>query len=170
MYQSWTCQLWRWVLVQREQATPTRDELRIWRDYIETAETLRSRLGSRLQSESAISWSDYQVMLALWEADGKSLRSAELAERIGWERSRLSHHLGRMEKRGLIERTRCPRSANGVDVTLTKQGITAFRASSIPHLEAVRELFIGALSPDELAQVGHVTQSIRRHLDLTPNH
>ena len=32
------------------------------------------------------------------------MRSSELAAHIGWERSRLSHHLGRMERRDLIRR------------------------------------------------------------------
>src|SRR5690349_9197067 len=114
----------------RPRRAPTREQLRIWRDYIETADVLRTRLGSRLQSESELSAGDYQVLLALTEAEDRTLRSSELADLIGWERSRLSHHLGRMEKRGLISRQACADDVHGIDVIATDAGSAAFRAGS----------------------------------------
>lgn len=145
---------------------PTRDQLRTWRNYIETAEALRTRLGSRLQSESELSTGDYQVLLALTEAEGRTLRSSELADLIGWERSRLSHHLGRMEKRGLISRQACADDVHGIDVIATDAGSAAFRSGSVPHLRAIRELFLDALTPAQLDEVDDVTRALRRHLGL----
>lgn len=150
----------------KRRAMPTREELRIWRNYIETAGALRNRLEGRLQSESSLSSADYRVLLALSEADRKTLRSSELAALIGWERSRLSHHLGRMEKRELIRRATCPDDPHGVEVVLTDLGAERFRHGSVPHLRAVHELFIDALTPEQLAQVDEVTAALRRHLDL----
>ncbi len=147
---------------------PTRDQLRTWRNYIETAEALRTRLGGRLQSESELSTGDYQVLLALTEAEGRTLRSSELAELIGWERSRLSHHLGRMEKRGLIRRQACADDVHGIDVIATDAGSAAFRSGSVPHLRAIRELFLDALTPAQLDEVDDVTRALRRHLGLDP--
>src|SRR5512147_2511104 len=86
---------------------PTTAELSIWRDFIEATEALRSRVASRLQVESSLSPGDYAVLLALTEAQDQQLRSSDLATHIGWERIRLSHHLGRMERRGLIRRQEC---------------------------------------------------------------
>lgn len=145
---------------------PTKEQLRVWREYIETAEALRSRLASRMQGESSLSLGDYQVLLALSEAESERLRSSALAARIGWERSRLSHHLGRMERRGLIRREECAEDSRGAEVVLSDAGSKAFRSGSIPHLEAVRELFIDALSPDQLAQLEALTSSLRAHLGL----
>lgn len=150
----------------KRRAMPTREELRIWRSYIETAEALRNRLEGRLQSESSLSSADYQVLLALSEADRRTLRSSELARLIGWQRSRLSHHLGRMEKRGLVSRAPCPDDVHGIDVLLTDLGAESFRHGSVPHLRDVRELFVDALSPDQLAHVDELTTALRRHLDL----
>ncbi|MDN4613804.1 MarR family winged helix-turn-helix transcriptional regulator [Leifsonia sp. F6_8S_P_1B] len=150
----------------RPRRAPTREQLRIWRDYIETAEVLRTRLGSRLQSESELSAGDYQVLLALTEAEDRTLRSSELADLIGWERSRLSHHLGRMERRGLISRQACADDVHGIDVIATDAGSAAFRAGSVPHLRAVRELFLDALTPAQLNEVDDVTRALRRHLGL----
>lgn len=143
---------------------PTKEQLRVWRDYIETAEALRSRLASRMQRESSLSLGDYQVLLALSEADGQRLRSSELAARIDWDRSRLSHHLGRMEGRGLIRREECAADNRGAEVVLSEAGAKAFRDASIPHLRAVHELFIEALSPGQVAHLDGVTGALRANL------
>ncbi|NJP31852.1 MarR family winged helix-turn-helix transcriptional regulator [Micromonospora thermarum] len=144
---------------------PTADELRIWRDFIETAEALRSRLASRLQVESSLSPSDYAVLLALSEAQDRQLRSSELAAHIGWERSRLSHHLGRMERRGLIRRQECATDPRGAEVHLTPSGAEAFRGSTVPHLRAIREFFVDALTPEQLRAAGEIAAALRVHLD-----
>ncbi|MCO6008911.1 MarR family transcriptional regulator [Actinoallomurus purpureus] len=149
---------------ERRSVFPTVEELRVWRDFIETAEALRSNLTSRLQSESALSPGDYAVLLALSEADGHRLRSSELAAGIGWERSRLSHHLGRMERRGLVRRQNCAADNRGAEVVLTAEGAEAFRRASIPHLRAVRELFIDALTPEQLTMVDEIAGALRAHL------
>lgn len=149
-------------------AMPTRDELRIWRNYIETAEALRTRLGARLQSESSLSSGDYAVLLALSEAENRTLRASALASVIDWQRSRLSHHLGRMEKRGLIQRSSCPDDVHGINVTMTDAGAAAFRTGSVHHLRAVKELFLDALTPPQLSYVQELTVTLRRQLDLKP--
>ncbi|GAB3740753.1 MarR family winged helix-turn-helix transcriptional regulator [Microlunatus parietis] len=144
---------------------PTKEELRVWREFIETAETLRSELASRLQAECGLSTGDYAVLLALSEAPGRRLRSSELADGIRWERSRLSHHLGRMERRGLIRREECATDSRGAEVVLETAGAEAFRRSTVPHLRAVRELFVDALTPEQLAAAADLATALRRRLD-----
>jgi DNA-binding MarR family transcriptional regulator len=148
----------------RKRQLPRADELRIWRDYIETAEALRAELTSRLQSETALSPGDYAVLLALSEAPDKRMRSSELAVSVGWERSRLSHHLGRMERRALIRREECATDSRGAEIVLTAGGATAFRSATVPHLRAVRELFVDPLTPDLLACAGHLAAALRARL------
>lgn len=150
----------------KDRAMPTREQLHIWRGYIESAEVLRTRLGNRMQRESSLSSGDYQVLLALSEAEGKTLRASALAVDIGWERSRLSHHLGRMEKRDLIGRATCVDDVHGIEVSMTPAGAQSFRTGSVPHLRAVKELFLDALSTEQLAQVDDLTRTLRTHLDL----
>lgn len=149
---------------RRRRVLPTTEELRVWRGFIETAEALRAELGARLQAECALSPGDYAVLLALSEADGRRLRSSQLADDIGWERSRLSHHLGRMEKRGLVRREECATDNRGAEVVLTEAGETAFRGATVPHLTAVRELFVDALTPEQLAAAGEIATALRTKL------
>jgi DNA-binding MarR family transcriptional regulator len=70
------------------------------------------------------------------------LRSSALAEEIGWERSRLSHHLGRMQGRGLVVREPSPADGRGSAVVLTAVGSSQFRRASAAHLRAVQQLFV----------------------------
>ncbi|MEV4348580.1 MarR family transcriptional regulator [Actinoplanes sp. NPDC049596] len=143
---------------------PTREQLTAWRDFFETTEVLRSRIGTRLHDETGLSPGDYSVLLALTEADGGRLRSSELAAEIGWERSRLSHHLGRMERRGLIRREECVTDNRGAHVIVTTAGKTAFDAATIPHLKAIRELFVDALTPEQISAAAEIAAALRARL------
>lgn len=145
--------------------SPTAADLRVWRDFVETGDRLRSLLAARLQTESDLSTGDYAVLLALSEAPGRRLRSSELAEHVNWERSRLSHHLGRMESRGLISREKCLTDNRGAEIVLTEHGAAQFRRASAPHLRAVQELFIDAMDAATLDAVSDFTRVLREHLD-----
>lgn len=149
---------------KRRQGLPTSEELAIWREYIETSEIVRARIEAQLHHDSQLSNGDYKVLLALSEAEGKALRASELAAQIEWERSRLSGQLGRMEKRGLIRREPCEEDARGSDVSLTDEGARAFRGSTLPHLEAVKEIFVDAFTSEQLAHLGEAATAMREHL------
>jgi DNA-binding MarR family transcriptional regulator len=148
----------------RSRKLPTRDQLGTWRAFLETTEVLRGRLASRLQADTGLSPGDYTVLLALSEAPGKRMRSSELATHVGWERSRLSHHLGRMERRGLIRRAGCATDSRGAEAILEAAGAAAFDAATVPHLTAIRELFVDALTPEQLAAAGEIAAALQTHL------
>jgi len=141
--------------------SPTSDQLRTWRAFVETTDALRSRLSARLQAESGLSSADYAVLLALHDAEGQCLRSSALADTVGWERSRLSHQVGRMERRGLVAR----HGNRAAGVALTDEGAATFRRASVEHLRAVRHLFVDALTDDQLAAAGEIASALRAALD-----
>lgn len=145
---------------------PTREELAIWRTHIETFEIVRSRIEAQLHQDSQLSSGDYRILLALSEAEGSTLRSSELAAHLEWERSRVSGQLGRMEKRGLVRREPCPEDARGQNVVLDDAGARAFRASTLPHLRAIKDVFVDALTPEQLAQLSEAATAMRSHLGL----
>jgi DNA-binding MarR family transcriptional regulator len=139
------------------------DELAVWRSLMDTTTDLRRLLSAELQ-ELDVSPGDYAVLLALTEASERTLRSSELAAAIDWERSRLSHHLGRMERRGLLRREECPGDSRGAYVVLTEDGVAALRRASGPHLRAVKQYFADALSPEQVANLADVLSTVRAHL------
>ena len=141
----------------------TSRELAIWRSLLATDTELRRLLGAELQ-QSNLSAADYQVVLALSEADGRRLRSSELAMTIDWERSRLSHHLKRMERRHLIRREDCATDNRGAEVILTAEGARVFRRATAPHIRAIKKHFADALTPEQFEALEDILQALQNHL------
>src|SRR5258706_12903584 len=76
---------------------------RAWLAFIRLRLRLTYEMNRQLQAETNLSLTDYDVLNALrYEPEGRTQITA-LAIRIGWERSRLSHHLRRLEGRELVE-------------------------------------------------------------------
>src|SRR6266446_6633040 len=149
------------TLVARRRMTSA--ELTTWRSLVDTTAELRRVLGAELQ-ETTLSPADYQVLLALSEALGKRMRSSALARTIDWQRSRLSHHLGRMERRGLIRRDDCATDSRGAEVSLTESGAAAFRRAGAPHLRAIKKHFADALTPGQFEALAGILQALQNHL------
>jgi DNA-binding MarR family transcriptional regulator len=142
----------------------TSAELATWRALVDTTAELRKILGTQLLQETGLSPADYQVLLALSEADGRRMRSSELAASIDWERSRLSHHLARMERRGLIRRNDCATDSRGAEVSLTDEGAGMFRGATAPHTRAIKRHFADALTPEQFEALADILHALQTHL------
>jgi DNA-binding MarR family transcriptional regulator len=146
-----------------KRARLTSRELSTWRALVDTTADLRRILGAELQ-EVGLSPADYAVLLPLSEAEGRTLRSSELAATMDWERSRLSHHLGRMERRGLIRRDECVTDSRGAEVSLTPVGAQSFRGATPPHLKSVKTHFADALNPEQIDALAEILDALHCHL------
>ena len=140
-------------------------EQSVWRRWIHTQAQLHSQLARRLAAESGLSMSDYEVLVLLSEAPGGRLRMATLAEGLRWDRSRLSHHIRRMETRGVVARTDCPEDGRGSFVGITRAGRTTIEAAAPGHVRAVRELFIDPLGEDGLTKLGEALATLATAAD-----
>ncbi len=135
------------------------EEAAVWQAYLDLFRGLRSALDRQLLRDSGLSAADYALLAPLSESDGGVLRARDLGRRVGWERSRLSHQVTRMERRGLVCRERCGDDQRGYMVQLTEAGRTAIEAAWPQHLETVRRYFFEPLSRDD-------QQTLRRLLDM----
>src|ERR1700729_4512293 len=77
------------------------DRQRAWLAYIRVQLRLAYEMNRQLLAESGISLPDYDVLTALSMADAGRMQITVLAAQIGWERSRVSHHVRRMSASGL---------------------------------------------------------------------
>jgi DNA-binding MarR family transcriptional regulator len=136
----------------------------LWQAYLHLNQHLYAFLEQQLVRDSGLSGSDYKVLHPLSEAPGGLLRARELCTEIGWDRSRLSHHLGRMEKRGLVAREECVEDARGLMVRLTDAGRKAIERAAPQHVELVQRYFFDLLSDDELATLLTVFQRVLENL------
>ncbi|GAA4108747.1 MarR family transcriptional regulator [Nocardioides fonticola] len=121
------------------------DEQAIWRDWLAVTSLLPAALQRALHADAGLSLPDFDVLVLLSETDGGRLRVSELARALTWERSRASHHLSRMEKRGLVAREECEDDGRGWFVVLTAAGRDALERAVPGHVDTVRSLFLDPL-------------------------
>ncbi|MET7862105.1 MarR family winged helix-turn-helix transcriptional regulator [Micromonospora taraxaci] len=139
-------------------------EDRAWRGYRRMRRLLDLELARDLTQDSGLSEPDYDVLSDLSESPEGRLRLRDLADRMLWSRSRLSHHLTRMQQRGLVTRQECPDDARGSIVALTPAGREAIEAAAPGHLAAVRRNLIDLLTPAEIEALGALTHRVVDHL------
>lgn len=139
-------------------------EERAWRGYRRMHALLDLQVARDLAADSGFSDADYDVLSNLSETTGHRLRLTELAGRMLWSKSRLSHHVSRMEQRGLVRRSERESDRRGADIVLTEEGWAAIEAAAPRHVESVRRLFIDVLSVEEIKVLGEIAEKIVAHL------
>jgi len=127
----------------------TTHEWDIWRTFYTMRRQLDLELERQLQRDADISGADYEVLAALLNAPGRRMRVRELGRALGWEKSRVSHQLSRMERRNLVARESCDTDARGTWATITPNGRRAVLGAMRDHGRMIRSLFLDALSDDE---------------------
>ena len=140
-------------------------EWAVWRKFYAMRRQLDRALEDQLQRDAGISGPDYEILLTLFEAPHRRLRSRELAERTGWEKSRISHQVTRMESRGLVERSDCPDDLRGTWVSPTSEGRRAVLGAMRDHGATIRRLFFDVLSAEELSALGTVSERVLEAID-----
>ena len=136
------------------------DEQRAWRRYLRMQAELTARLARQLLTESDLSLADFEVLVNLTDVPEGRMRVTELAKLLQWEKSRLSHHFSRMEKRGLVVRENCPSDARGAFVVLTPEGRTTIEAAAPWHVETVRRLMFDGLTAEQVEALGTIADVV----------
>jgi DNA-binding MarR family transcriptional regulator len=131
-----------------------------WRTFLAMQSRLTAHLGRQLQADSELSLADYEVLVHLTDVAEGRLRVMELARDLDWEKSRLSHHLARMVKRGLIARKECATDGRGSFIAITPAGRSTIEAAAPRHVETVRRLLFDALDPEQTAALTALSEQI----------
>ena len=138
----------------------------VWQAYLHLNQHLYAALEDQLERDAGLSGVDYKVLVPLSEAPMGVLRARELCTEIGWDRSRLSHHVRRMEKRGLVAREECADDGRGSMVRLTAAGRSAIEGAAPQHAGTTRRYFFDLLSDSELATLSVVFDRLLENLTL----
>src|SRR6478609_2976133 len=131
----------------------TDTEQSAWRSFITGSRRLLEALDQDLKNHG-LNHDDYGVLVALSESDGDRMRMSELADEAVESRSRLSHHIGRLEARGLVTREACPDDRRGSWAVLSPEGRATIEAVAPHHVTGVRHYFLDQVSPEDLATIG----------------
>jgi DNA-binding MarR family transcriptional regulator len=146
----------------------TPDEQRAWRGFLLMHRQLSVHLHRQLQADSGLSLADYEVLVSLTDIAAGRRRPSDLQRQLQWEQSRLSHHLTRMQRRGLVERTECPDDGRGAYVALTATGRATIEAAAPGHVEAVRRWFFDQLAPEQVRVLGELSDQVLGQLEPDP--
>ena len=137
----------------------TPKEQQIWRDWLRVTERITSYLDAQLR-DFDLDLSQYEILVILSETPVQRLRMSELAAQARQSRSRLTHTVARMEKKGLIHRETAEDDGRGVLASLTSTGHDLLVAAAPPHVDAVRHIFVDAVDPGDFTALGRALASV----------
>jgi DNA-binding MarR family transcriptional regulator len=146
----------------------TAQEQHLWRGWLKLNAELASTLQRELQQDAGLSMPDYEVLVHLTDNPEGRVRVTELAGLLQWERSRVSHHIKRMERRGLVERAQCSEDGRGAFIVITPQGRAAIEEAAPGHVMAVRRLMFEALSEEEKVALAAVIDKLLARSNYLP--
>src|SRR5688572_20680067 len=135
--------------------------LALWRDVQLMHLQLSAILHRGLMEDVGISYQDFIVLA---ELSVEPRRVVDLARSLGLEKSRLSHHLDRMQSRELVARRPTPGDARGSLVVCTPAGRRLHRRALPGHVTRVREHFGDHVTPSEARAIRSVLTKVGDHL------
>lgn len=141
---------------------------RVWRSWLQVNIRLNAALHRQMQADAGLSLPDFEVLVLLTDDPAERIRVSDMARALQWERSRLSHHLTRMEKRGLVERAECPEDGRGAVVLLTPAGREAIEQAAPAHVRTVRALFVDRLDARDLSDLDRIVAKLLTETDVAP--
>ena len=139
-------------------------EMRAWFGYRRMRLLLDLQINRELMNESGLSEPDYDVLSNLSQTEGHRMRLTDLAAHMRWSKSRLSHHVTRMQQRGLVDREECADDGRGSMLVLTRHGAKAIEAAAPGHLASVRRHIVDLLTEEELDALAAISQRVVEHL------
>jgi DNA-binding MarR family transcriptional regulator len=140
----------------------------LWRRWLRLNALLPGVLHRELQADAGLSLPDFDVLVQLTDRPDARVRVSDLARGLNWERSRLSHHVTRMERRGLVRREECRDDGRGAWVVLTEQGRAVIEQAAPAHVATVRRLVFDALTPQEAQVMAEVIEKVLARLEGEP--
>jgi len=132
-------------------------ELRIWNALKHIGQDALVRVAQGIAEATGLSGPDFGVLSRVADLGNGDLRQQTLAESMGWDKSRLSHQLTRMHKRGLIRRRSVEDRA--VMVTLTRSGREKLDSARPVHAASVRNL-LDRLNSAQIDSILQISESL----------
>jgi DNA-binding MarR family transcriptional regulator len=136
------------------------DQQRAWLAYIRVYLRLTYEMNRQLLADSGMSLPDYDVLTALSVAGEGRMQITVLAAQIGWERSRVSHHVRRMSARGLVTCGLSAADRRVTEVALTGRGRRALEEAAPGHVDLVQRLFFGGLPACLVVPLSEALESV----------
>ncbi|MFF5208919.1 MarR family winged helix-turn-helix transcriptional regulator [Streptosporangium sp. NPDC000396] len=142
------------------------DEQRAWRAFGLATRLLTDRLERDLQAAADMPPTYYELLVLLSEAPERTMRMSELAHWTNSKPSRISHAINKLEQKGWVRREHYADDRRGWLTVLTDDGLAALQTAAPQHVASLREHLIDPLTPEQLRQLGDISQVLLDHLTL----
>jgi DNA-binding MarR family transcriptional regulator len=126
------------------------EEMRAWRAFLVAHSRATRLLEDELIEVHDLPLAWYDVLVQLAEAPDRRLRMSDLAGAVLLSRSGVTRLVDRLEREGLVARTKCRDDARGTFTVLTEAGLDRLRQASGTHLDGVRRHVTGRFTDEEL--------------------
>jgi DNA-binding MarR family transcriptional regulator len=135
-----------------------------WRAFHKIGTSLLPHLGRQITNHSGISGAEYVVLVALSELKVPSVNLNRLAQGLGWEISRMSHQISRMEETGLVKKSRNTEDSRCFDVFITAKG-RKIAESAIPLQSIeINHCFSDVLTHAQMKALIEISEAISNHM------
>ncbi|OBJ66771.1 MarR family winged helix-turn-helix transcriptional regulator [Mycobacterium asiaticum] len=133
----------------------------------EAVSLLQYAVNQQLQADGGLSYVQFEILAQLDDADGQ-LTMTDLADKVVYSRSGLTHQAGLLEKAGLITRNASPHDRRATTVDITEAGRARLGRVMPGHIEVVRELLFDSLSDQDVRLLGETMSRVRNHMRAGP--
>lgn len=141
------------------------DERDVWLTLVGVMMKLPAALDAQLQQDAGLSHFEYMVLAGLSQAPARTRRMSALAGFTESGLPRLSQVVGRLEKRGWVQRTSDPSDRRITLATLTDEGWEKIVQVAPGHVEAVRSLVFDPLTKAQSRQLRSIGKRIMSAVD-----
>jgi DNA-binding MarR family transcriptional regulator len=144
------------------------EQWELWHAWMQAQRLLDRELDRGLQRDFGISKADFSVLMTLHRTPDGQLRVGELVSSLGWEKSRVSHQLTRMESRQLVERTGSEAGGRRSSIGLTTKGRSVARSAVVGHADNVRRYFFDVLTPEQADAIRAWSEEVASRIPNSP--
>ena len=135
-----------------------------WRAFHKIGTSLLPHLGRQITNHSGISGAEYVVLVSLSELTEPSVNLNRLAQGLGWEISRMSHQISRMEVAGLVKKTKNLADSRRFDVSITSRGRKIAEAAIPLQSKEINHCFSEVLTQSQMKALIEISEAISNHM------
>ena len=135
-----------------------------WRAFHKIGTSLLPHLGRQISNHSGISGAEYTVLVALSELTVPNVNLNRVARGLGWEISRMSHQISRMEEGGLVKKTRSSTDSRCFDVSITAKGRKIADSAISLQSKEINHCFSEVLTQDQMQALIEISEVISKHM------
>ena len=138
-----------------------------WRSFILTAQLVEETLSRQLQRDAGMPHAYYGILVALSESPDSTMRMNDIARMLRYSQSRLTHAMNSLEAKGWVRRERNDADRRGQWAVLTDVGRAKLVETAPGHVAEVRRAMFDALSPEQVAQLRAICDTLLAGLDTS---